>query len=142
MGGAPFFPYSRMHLSLSLPLAAAAGKPEVLFGNQWLALAAIVGGIAIFMFAIAAVGRWLAATHPDTSAPAPAPVPTATAAAPVEEGISPQIFAAIAGAVYATLGHSARVVAANVAVEVELEDARHLWAAEGRRQIYSSHRLR
>ena len=129
-----------MHLSITLPLAAATGKPEVLFGNQWLALGAILGGIAVFTLLVAAVGRWLAATHPDTPAPTPAPV--AAAPAPAEEGISPQVFAAIAGAVYATLGKSARVVAANVAVEAELEDARHLWAAEGRRQIYSSHRLR
>ena len=130
-----------MHLSITLPLAAATGKPEVLFGNQWLALGAILGGITVFILLVAAVGRWLAATHPDAPVPTPAPAPVA--AAPTEqEGISPQIFAAIAGAVYATLGKSARVVAANVAVEAELEDARHLWAAEGRRQIYSSHRLR
>ena len=129
-----------MHLSITLPLAAATGKREVLFGNQWLALGAILGGITVFILLVAAVGRWLAATHPDTPAPTPAPV--AAAPAPAEEGISPQVFAAIAGAVYATLGKSARVVAANVAVEAELEDARHLWAAEGRRQIYSSHRLR
>lgn len=129
-----------MHLSITLPLAAATGKPEVLFGNQWLALGAILAGITVFILLVAAVGRWLAATHPDTPAPTPAPV--AAAPAPAEEGISPQVFAAIAGAVYATLGKSARVVAANVAVEAELEDARHLWAAEGRRQIYSSHRLR
>lgn len=129
-----------MHLSITLPLAAATGKPEVLFGNQWLALGAILGGITVFILLVAAVGRWLAATHPD--APAPTPAPVAAAPAPAEEGISPQVFAAIAGAVYATLGKSARVVAANVAVEAELEDARHLWAAEGRRQIYSSHRLR
>jgi hypothetical protein len=128
-----------MHLSITLPLAAATGKPEVLFGNQWLALGAILAGITVFILLVAAVGRWLAATHPDAPAPTPAPVAAAPSA---DEGISPQVFAAIAGAVYATLGKSARVVAANVAVEAELEDARHLWAAEGRRQIYSSHRLR
>ncbi len=128
-----------MHLSITLPLAAATGKPEVLFGNQWLALGAMLAIIAVFLLVVAPAGPWHHATHPADPAAPPAPVAAAPSA---DEGISPQVFAAIAGAVYATLGKSARVVAANVAVEAELEDARHLWAAEGRRQIYSSHRLR
>ena len=34
-----------------------------LFGNAWLALLAILAGVAVFMFLVAAAGRWLAATH-------------------------------------------------------------------------------
>ncbi len=130
-----------MHFLLNLPLAAAAGKTEPLFGNQWLAIAVILVGITVFMMVIAVIGRWLAATHPDAPAPAPAPSPVTVA----DEGIPPQIFAAIAAAVYATLGQSVHIISAQhqlVAVQSSEEDARHQWAAEGRRQIYSSHRLR
>ena len=74
------------------PVLAQSGQP--LLGNQWLALFVILGSVTAFLLAIAAIGRWLAATHPDEpakpvqpvvsteSAPTPAPTtPLATSTA-------------------------------------------------------------
>jgi hypothetical protein len=53
-----------------LPLAAAVTeKPPaetILFGNKWLALAVILAGVALLTVLVAALGRYLAATHPDS----------------------------------------------------------------------------
>jgi hypothetical protein len=37
-----------------------------LFGNKWVALAVILVGVALFTALVAAVGRYLALTHPDS----------------------------------------------------------------------------
>ena len=122
---------------ISFPLAAA---PQPLFGNQWLALLAILTGVAVFMALIAAVGRWLAATHPEP------PVRQAAPAAPVplvETGPSPQVLAVIAAAVAHTVGVRARI-AAVVPLKTTPPGIEVLqpWSVEGRRQIYSSHQIR
>ncbi|MDR2845465.1 MAG: hypothetical protein LBV28_05180 [Puniceicoccales bacterium] len=56
-----------------LPFAATAAgavetQPEgtILFGNKWLALAVILAGVALLTALVAALGRYLAATHPDS----------------------------------------------------------------------------
>jgi len=139
------------------PVLAQSGQP--LLGNQWLALFVILGSVTAFLLAIAAIGRWLAATHPDepkkvaqptapaenvVAAPAaavttasPTPAPAANLEAPAE------IFAAIAAAVAVTLGAKARVLAINAApTEPMAETSRLQWSMEGRRQIYSSHKVR
>ena len=123
-------------LTASLPLAEV-GQP--LFGNQWLALLAVLAGVAALMAAIAAMGRWLAATHPDAP-PRPAPVP---APAAVDAEPPPEVIAVIAAAVAFTLGSRARV-AAVVPVKTTPQGMEHLqpWSVEGRRQIYSSHQVR
>jgi hypothetical protein len=121
-----------------LPLAAAAGFP-------WMNLVWVLVGIAAFLVAVAAVGRYLAATHPDAPPkpraavpPAPAPVPAATPGVPAE------IAAVIAAAVYATMGASARVtsVVLDESKPASVENLMHTWSLEGRREIYSSHRVR
>jgi hypothetical protein len=118
----------------TLPILAAAetttAKFEPLFGNQWLALLAILAGIAVFMLAVAAVGRWLAATHPDEPLP-PAPI--------VEPAPSAEIFAAIAAAVAVTCGGKARIATVQ---PIAIDPGQLQWSAEGRRQIYSSHKVR
>lgn len=121
---------------ISSPVLAEAAKAsfEPLFGNQWLALLAILAGIAVFMLAVAAVGRWLASTHPDEPPP-PAPV--------VDPAPSTEIFAAIAAAVAVTFGGKARIAAVQPTKGAAPIDQGHLqWGAEGRRQIYSSHKVR
>ena len=123
--------------SLTSPILAETAKTtfEPLFGSQWIALLVIVAGIAVFMFAVAAVGRWLAATHPDEPLQ-PAPV--------VEPAPAVEIFAVIAAAVAVTLGSKARITAVNLAPADgdAAEPARQQWSMEGRRQIYSSHKVR
>jgi cytoskeletal protein RodZ len=127
----------------SSPVLAELGKPQALFDSPWLALLVILLGVAAFLLAVAAVGRWLAATHPDEPKPStpvesvPTTSPSASAETPVE------IFAAIAAAVAVTLGAKARVAAINAApTEPVTESSRLQWSMEGRRQIYSSHKVR
>jgi len=119
-------------------LAEAAAKVtfEPLFGNQWLALLAILAGIAVFMIAVAALGRWAAATHPDEP-PKPAPV------VEVDPAPSAEIFAAIAAAVAVTFGGKARITGVQSTTSaVSIDQSQLQWSAEGRRQIYSSHKVR
>lgn len=120
--------------SLSLPLAVA-GQP--LFGNQWLALAAVLVGVAALMVAVAAAGRWLAATHPAS--------PLAVRVAkPVEVGPPPEVLAVIAAAVAVTCGRNARIAEVRAAKPTapSVEALMQQWSVEGRRQIYSSHQIR
>ncbi len=113
---------------------------EPLFGNQWLALFAVLGGVAGFMALIAVVGQRLAATHPE---PPPRPAAPTPVAPPVDE-ISPAILAIIAAAVEVTVGPRARIASvvpvqpASPSVEMLMQQ----WSIEGRRQIYSSHQIR
>jgi len=135
-----------MSLTLLIPLAqtepAAVQAGHPLFGSIWLALFAVLGGIAVFLLLVALLGRWLAATHPATPprpVAAPAPVPV------VVPGLSPEITAVIAASIATVLGARARVAAVRLAptpaapsVEVLMQQ----WSMEGRRQIYSSHKVR
>ena len=122
-----------MNIATSLPMAAAV---QPLFGNQWLALAAVLVGVAVFMAAVAGVGRWLAATHPDAP---PRPV-----APPVDLGPSPEVLAVIAAAVAVTAGPGARIAAVHPVKPTgpSVEMLMQQWSVEGRRQIYSSHQIR
>ena len=118
-----------------------------LFGNAWLALLACMGGIAAFMFAVAAVGRWLAATHtsaPSTSAGLSASPIAAPASAGATEISRPEILAIIAAAVRVTYGASARIskIVPVKPAAPNVETLMQQWSMEGRRQIYSSHQIR
>ena len=124
-----------------VPAVVEVGHP--LFGSVWLALLAVLGAIAGFLVLVALLGRWLAATHPDTpaySAPISKPEPVV-----VVTGISPEITAVIAASIASVLGAKARIAAiqrdqkhAAPSVEMLMQQ----WSMEGRRQIYSSHKVR
>ena len=130
----------------SSPVLAEVGRP--LFDNQWLALFVILGSITAFLLAIAAVGRWLAATHPNEPAKPVQPIApaesTPVATTPILSSETPaEVFAVIAAAVAVTLGAKARVTAISKASsESAAESSRLQWSMEGRRQIYSSHKVR
>ena len=134
-------------LSLPLPFLAETAPTGVhsghpLFGNIWLALLAVVGGIAVFLVLVALLGRWLAATHPDAP---PRPVPAPAPAPVVELGVGPEITAVIAASVATVLGARARIAAVTLAAtpaNPSVEMLMQLWSMEGRRQIYSSHKVR
>lgn len=119
----------------SSPLLAQVGQP--LFGNQWVALLVILVGVAVFIAAVAAVGRWLAATHPDEPAK-PAAAPSGATPRPAAAGAPPEIFAVIAASVVATFGSRSRVSS----VTLVPATTQGQWSLEGRRQIYSSHQVR
>lgn len=129
------------------PVLAAASNPEPLFGNQLYALAAVLVGVTVLLFAVAGFGRWLASTHPEANA-APAAAPAAHATQPeasaVEAGPTAEVFAVIAAAVAATFGSKAHIASINSvpATDEDTPSARLQWSMEGRRQIYSSHKVR
>ena len=57
--------------------------------------------------------------------------------------LAPEIAAAIAAAVHMTLGPSATVTSVTLQAEsISVESPPLIWSLEGRRQIYSSHRVR
>lgn len=118
-------------LSSGLFIATAAVFP-------WLNLLWVVVGITVLLFTVAGVGRWLAATHPDAPAKPAAAIPA------VAPGLEEEITAAIAAAVYVTLGASAKVtsVTAEPPPAVSVENLMLTWSLEGRRQIYTSHQVR
>lgn len=147
---------------MSLPSILAAvstdafqiGRP--LFGNQWLALLLILGLIGGLLAGVALLGHWLAATHPD---PAPAKPTTATvvslggpsvaiAATPVLGGDVPaELVPVIVAAIASAFGERARVTLirpylAGTPAAPSLEALMQQWSHEGRRQIYSSHKVR
>lgn len=116
-------------------LFAVVGKP--LFGSMWLAGLLVCAAITVLIVAVALAGRWLAATHPDPE-PKAAPAPVA------EPGLSPEILAIIASAVNVTIGPRAQISSVSLlpahapSVEVLMQQ----WSLEGRRQIYTSHKVR
>lgn len=121
-------------MSSLLPLYLAEYH-RPLFGNQWLALLAILGGVAVLMAAVAGVGRWLAATHPDAPSK-PAAAPASAASEPSDE-----TMAIIAACVAVTFGNRVRITSVRPggpSVEMLMQQ----WSLEGRRQIYSSHQVR
>ena len=122
-----------MQNMLHLPLAATVAFP-------WMNLVWVLVGITVLLFAIAGVGRWLAATHPD---PEPRVRPVSGAPIPTTD-LAPEIAAAIAAAVHVTLGASATVTSVTLqpAQPVSVENLMLTWSLEGRRQIYTSHKVR
>jgi hypothetical protein len=129
-----------MYFANQLPLAAV-GHP--LFGNQWLALLAMLGLIAIFIALVAVIGRILAATHPDNPQPAKKQVVEHDNKADLATSApSPELMAVISAAVAATLGHKAHIVAVQTMHAPSVETLMLQWSLEGRREIYTSHRIR
>ncbi len=145
-----------MFFATLLPLAAAEpfqiGRP--LFGHAGLALLAILGCVAGLLLVVALVGRWLAATHP---APAPravvvadvvVPRPVARHAPEVSAGVAGEAVPVILAVVAELFGARARVAAirpaatATPAAVPSTEALFQQWTYEGRRQIYSSHKVR
>ena len=124
---------------LHLPLAATVGFP-------WMNLVWVLLGIVALLFTVAGVGRWLAATHPDqVERLRPATnLPGTTGATRIDLAISSEVEAAIAAAVHVTLGASATVtsVVLQHPKPVSVENLMLTWSLEGRRQIYTSHKVR
>ena len=145
-------------MSASLPLAAAFEVGRPLFGNQWLALLAVLGFIAVLLALVALMGRLLAATHPAPAAKAPpatsgaGPISLigagATASLPALIGeVPPEMVPVIVAAITAYFRTRCRVttiqrVATPVTPAPSLEALMQQWSFEGRRQIYSSHKVR
>ena len=124
-----------MQTLLLLPIAATTVFP-------WMNLVWVILGITLFIFAVAGLGQWSSVTHP-ASAPKALPVsaPPGAALASDLAHIAPEIAAAISAAVHVTLGASAKVT--EVTLQPESGDTyMPVWSLEGRRQIYTSHKVR
>ena len=122
-------------MSQSLPLfLAETHRP--LFGNPWLALLAILGGVAVLMIVVRQVGCWLAATHPVTD------VSTNPITAAPDERPDAITLAIIAATVATVMGERVRIEAIHPASPPNGEPPLQQWSTEGRRQIYSSHQIR
>lgn len=116
---------------LSLPALA------VVVGFPWVNLLWTVLGISVFLCLLAAMGRYLAATHPSPQ-PVAGKLQIPAAAVPTDVAV------VIAAAVYAALGETARVtsVVPQQPLIVNVDNLMLMWSLEGRREIYSSHRVR
>jgi len=68
--------------------------------------------------------------------------PEAEPAAESDAGIAPEILLVLAAATAAVLRNEHRILAVSVSTVVSSAQPMLLWSQEGRRQIYSSHRLR
>jgi hypothetical protein len=143
-----------MHASLPSPALAALGESfeigRPLFGHVGLALLAVLAGVAVLLGAVALLGRWLATTHPE---PAPS-LPAATRAPerfrPPEMGpeVAGEVAPIVLAAVAQLWGEAARVVSIRrIATPApqsvpSVEALMQQWSYEGRRQIYTSHKVR
>jgi hypothetical protein len=115
----------------------AAGQPA-----QGVAILVVLAGIAMLMLLIAGFGRLLAATHP---APTPRRVAAVNPLAAQHAPVAAETLAAISAAVVTVLGRRAHVTSVHLeppprAPSVEILMGQ--WSLEGRRQIYSSHKVR
>lgn len=108
-----------------------------MFGSMWLAGLLVCAEVIVLLAAVALVGRWLAATHPDPVVP--------PAASPVSETeLPPETMAVIACAVRVAFGSQAQVASVSLASPhaPSVEALMLQWSLEGRRQIYTSHKVR
>jgi len=126
-------------------LAAAAEAPAISLTDALLLLA--VAALVVVTYQLHNVVRRLSALEARWRA-TPVPVQAAAASArsdslpgepPAAEigAPAPEIRAALAAAVYAMLGRSARIVAITDGAETS-----QVWSLEGRRQIFASHQVR
>lgn len=124
-----------MPASLDLRLLGAAD----LIGHLG-ALLVILAGTAVLTGAVALLGRLLALSHPEHLRPATSPAPVAVAPTDVPA----ETLAILTAAVAVALGRHAtiRSVAVVAPKPASVEGLMLAWAIEGRRQIYSSHRVR
>ncbi len=133
---------------------AAASSP---FGaHQMFILLVVLAGVACVMVAIRILGEYLARTHPEApkrprrEREAPSKAPASAQAEPqVTElnvhaipSIDPEILAVIAAATSNVIKHPYRIIAVSSPRRPPVESLMQVWSWEGRRQIYSSHRVR
>jgi hypothetical protein len=138
-GKGPLTENGGMYFSAPFTLSVV-GQP--LFGNQWLALLAILACISVFMIAVALVGRWLAATHPTAPVAVKNLVPVQEEAPLAVQMPSAELMVVISAAVSATLGRKVQIVGVSTLHPPSVESLMVQWSFEGRRQIYSSHKVR
>ena len=102
-----------------------------------------MGGAAVLLVAVRLVGQWLAATHPDPEPVSPTSRKAAAQAPATDSGPAHgDLAAVIAAAVHYSLRVPVRIVSVSQVRPPTVESLMLQWSVEGRRAIYSSHRLR
>jgi len=97
-------------------------------------------GVTGLLFLIRGIGFWLAATHPAPEVPADmSSAPLSIKSGEAAYGV---LAAVIAAAVHETMRSSVRIISIVPARQPSVEMLMLQWSAEGRRAIYSSHRVR
>jgi hypothetical protein len=127
--------------TLAAILLAQAGNAaqSPLTGSRLAALGVTLALVAALMLAIRFLGLYLAKTHPgkvEEVIVRPVAPPTAPGA------IEPQVVAVIAAATATALEEPHRIVQILPAHPPSVESLMQHWSLEGRRAIYSSHRVR
>lgn len=126
---------SRIFLASGAGLAAAADTGSMETIKNTLLIVFLV--VAIVWLLIDARRNLMATYGGAEMAPAIAPAPVATTTATgATQGLPAEIVAVITAAVHASLGSSATVVA------ISTDDENLAWAAEGRRAIYATRKVR
>jgi len=106
------------------------------FSYQVAGMIIVIGSLALLAVAVVVIGRLLQLAEPKA-----VPVVSGERVSPEPSAggdIPPEIRAVIAAAVVASLDGSYRVVEIQTSTDVRLQ----AWSLEGRRQIFSSHRVR
>jgi len=129
---------------ISALLIAAAETAPATLSLQSVLLGLFSVAIVYSLVSIAGLRRRLAeisatARAAPVAASAPAPSPKA---APVREELPPELVAVIAVAVRVALGGSRHRILSLSAADQKQADQRSAWSAEGRRDVFLSHRLR
>lgn len=106
----------------------------VIFGFGWVMITLMILSMGIVVVSKLVASDKPTAKSAPAAAPAAAPAPTASGASDSHGKIPAHHLAAIAAAVFTTLGSASRVVS--------IRTAAHGWAQEGRRQHFQSHRVR
>jgi Na+-transporting methylmalonyl-CoA/oxaloacetate decarboxylase gamma subunit len=123
---------SRLFLASGATLAAASDAGSMNTLKDVLLVAFLVVGI---VWLLIDARRKLIAAYGD-AAPVAVPAPAAAARAAVAGQPSPEVLAVIAAAVHTTFGSAANIVA------ISSSDESLTWAAEGRRAIYATRKVR
>ncbi len=127
---------SRLFLATGATVAATSdtGSMETI-KNVLLVVFLAVGVVWLLIDA----RRNLIATYGGAAPATPQSAPVPVAAAPAAAGkLSPEILAVISAAVHATLGRSSQIIS----IANADEDESMTWAAEGRRAIYATRKVR
>jgi hypothetical protein len=126
-------------MAMDAVFLAEAGTNQAGWG-AWVALAVTLAAV---MALLKAIVEWIAGTHPTPVEEAPV-MPTPAAAPPessVPGGLSAETVAIISAALCAELQSPHRIASIQSRV-VSVEAMMQIWSMEGRKQIYTSHRLR
>ncbi|NJL19346.1 MAG: hypothetical protein HC901_03495 [Bdellovibrionaceae bacterium] len=115
-----------------LPMLAEAAP--VLTGGRLAILLMVLAGTAVVMVLIRLGGNWLAATHPAENE-RPCPVDAGVA-------FTEEEWVLASAAVAAVIGRPCRVIAVSKPKAPVVDHLMQVWSMEGRRQIYSSHKIR